>query len=119
MANRILTDGELENANALLAEIRDKLEKLATGDRNLLFAYRRKVMKELSYDERGKPMARRALKNQKWGLQNGLCAECGKEMPVSYSELDRRNAVDGYTVENTELVHADCHRKRQAEKGYR
>ena len=39
-------------------------------------------------------------------------------MPVAYSELDRKNAADGYTVENTELVHANCHQARQAAKRY-
>jgi hypothetical protein len=39
-------------------------------------------------------------------------------MPLKYSELDRKNAADGYTVENTELVHAKCHQARQADKAY-
>jgi hypothetical protein len=45
-------------------------------------------------------------------------AHCGGEMKISYSELDRKNAVEGYTTENTEIVHAECHRARQAAKGY-
>lgn len=118
MANRNLTEQELLLANELLSEIRERLATLAAGDRELLFALRRKVFKELTYDERGKPMARRALKYAKWGQQGGLCAECGKEMPQAYSELDRRNAIGGYTVENTELIHAECHRLRQAAKNY-
>lgn len=39
-------------------------------------------------------------------------------MTILYSELDRKNASDGYTLENTELVHAKCHQERQAAKGY-
>jgi hypothetical protein len=39
-------------------------------------------------------------------------------MPLEYSELDRKNAADGYTEENTDLVHAKCHHERQATKGY-
>ena len=84
----------------------------------LLFAYRRKVIKELGYDERGKPVARAKLKAMKWGQQNGKCAHCKKDMPLKYSELDRLNAADGYTPENTELVHAQCHQERQANKRY-
>jgi hypothetical protein len=118
MPNRNLTPDELKNANDLLAEIRDRLITLAGDDSLLLFAYRRKVMKELSYDERSKPGARAKLKAMKWGLQAGHCAECGGEMPLKYSELDRRNAADGYTAENTELVHAKCHQDRQAGKTY-
>jgi hypothetical protein len=118
MANRNLNAQELEYANALLSEIRARLNVLAGEDKLLLFAYRRKIAKELQYDERGKPGARGKLKALKWGLQDRKCAECGKEMPLKYSELDRKNAADGYTEQNTELVHAKCHQDRQAAKGY-
>ena len=84
----------------------------------MLFAYRRKIVKELGYDERGKPGARNKLKALKWALQNRKCAECGVEMPLRYSELDRKNAADGYTMENTDLIHSKCHQDRQASKQY-
>jgi hypothetical protein len=118
LPNKNLTSEELQRANELLADIRERLTKLATGDPLLLFAYRRKIAKELSYDERGKPGARKQLKAMKWGLQGRKCAHCGEEMLLKNSELDRKNAADGYTEENTELVHHDCHQKRQAAKGY-
>ncbi len=118
MPNRNLDPEELKHANKLLSEIRGRLEALAGGDDLLLFAYRRKIAKELQYDERGKPGARKKLKLLKWALQDRKCAECGLEMPVEYSELDRKVAADGYTQVNTELVHAQCHQKRQATKGY-
>lgn len=118
MPNRNLTAGELKQANELLTEIRKRLSTLAAGDPLLLFAYRRKISKELQYDERGKPSARRELKALKWGQQDGKCTHCGKALPLKYSELDRKNAADGYTSENTELVHAPCHQERQAAKGY-
>ncbi len=118
MHNRNLNSEELKLAHSLLDEIRGKLNTLAAGDPNLLFAYRRKIYKELIYIERGKPMTRRKVKLQKFDQQNGKCAHCNGEMKISYSELDRKNAVDGYTIENTELVHAECHRARQAAKGY-
>jgi 5-methylcytosine-specific restriction endonuclease McrA len=89
---------------------------LSAGDP---LAYRRKIIKELGYDERGKPVARAKLKWMNWGQQNGKCAHCGEDMPLKYSELDRKNAADGYTPENTELVHAKCHQARQAAKGYK
>jgi hypothetical protein len=118
MPNRNLTPEELQRANELLADIRERLTKLAAGDPLLLFAYRRKITKELSYDERGKPVARKQLKTLKWGLQGRKCAHCGEEMPLKNSELDRKSAADGYTEANTELVHHHCHQKRQAAKGY-
>jgi UTP:GlnB (protein PII) uridylyltransferase len=118
MANRNLTNDELVHVNQLLAEVRKRLVELSGDDPLLLFAYRRKIAKELGYDERGKPSHRNKLKLLKWGLQDRKCAHCGEEMAVKYSELDRRNAADGYTEENTELVHAKCHHERQAAKGY-
>jgi len=118
MPNRNLTADEPRHANALLQSIRDRLTVLAGSDPLLLFAYRRKIVKELGYDERGKPGARAKLKALKWGQQNGKCPDCPDPLPLKYSELDRKNAADGYTVENTELVHARCHQARQAAKGY-
>jgi hypothetical protein len=118
LANRLLNEAERSLASGLIAEIRTKLDQLAGGDRELLFAYRRKVYKERIYDERSKPMHRRAIKQARWTLQEGLCAECKEPLPLPYSELDRKKAVDGYTIENTELVHDSCHRKRQADKNY-
>ena len=66
MANRNLTADELKSANDLLADIRERMLTLAAGDALLHFAYRRKVAKELGYDERSKPAVRAKLKALKW-----------------------------------------------------
>src|SRR3954453_8960905 len=100
MPNRNLTTDELQQANVVLAEVRTLLKNLAGADHDLLFAFRRKVYKELIYDERGKPMARRKLKLLKYDEQHGKCAICSEAMPVRYSELDRCSASAGYTPEN-------------------
>lgn len=118
MPNRNLNATELEHANRLLADVRERLIALAGNDPLLLFAYRRKLAKELMYDERGKPASRVKLKSLKWGQQQGTCAHCPEEMPIKNSHLDRKNAADGYTVENTELIHAACHDARQSAKNY-
>jgi hypothetical protein len=118
MPNRNLSPDELKVANELLADVRNRLAQLSVGDPLLLFAYRRKIAKELGYDERGKPSTRKQLKALKWGQQQSKCAHCQRDLPLKYSELDRKNAADGYTAENTELVHAKCHQERQAAKGY-
>lgn len=118
MPNRQLSPEELVIANMLLAEIRTKLEALSGGNRDLLFAFRRKVYKELTYDERSKPTVRRKLKNDKWKEQKGLCAICRKELPTTYTVLDRSNAADGYTSENTRLIHQECDVSHQVSKGY-
>lgn len=118
MPNRNLDIEELKLANVLLNEIRERIEQLAGDDPPLRFAYRRKIYKELIYDEREKPSTRRKIKIQKYDQQSGKCAHCGEDMKIKYSELDRKNAADGYTIENTELIHGECHKSRQAAKGY-
>lgn len=118
MANRQLTKEELQLANDLLAELRVRLDALAGGDATLLFAYRRKISKELGYDERSKPMVRRRLKAQKRKQQGGICPICSKPLPEKYVVLDRVNAAAGYTVENTRLIHEECDRIVQRERGY-
>ena len=118
MPNRRLSDDELAMANELLALIRGRLRELSGSDEHLLWALRRKLFKELTYDERGKPMHRRRLKTLKRVEQNGLCAVCGKDLPEKYVVLDRLEAMRGYTVENTRLIHHDCDVGVQRSRGY-
>lgn len=118
MANRRLTPAEIEKANALLSKVRDDLEKLAGEDRELLFAYRRRIVVKLTHDERGTPAHRNKLKALKLKEQNGICPMCSKELPSKYAELDRFDASAGYTPENTRLVHHECHINDQAKKSY-
>jgi ribosomal protein L44E len=119
MANRVLDPDELALADQLLREVRGKLEKLSGGDPELLFAFRRKVAKELTYDERSKPAARKKLKAQKRVEQKGRCALCKKALPESYNVLDRYVASAGYTKENTRLICQRCDTKTQASRGYK
>ena len=118
MANRVLTTPELIQAHELLADIRQRLNELAAGDPAALFSFRRKIAKELVYDERGKTGERNKLKARKFGEQAGICAECGEHLPEKGAHLDRKNAMDGYTPANTDLIHAECHTKRQAARGW-
>lgn len=76
------------------------------------------MFKELTYDERDKLAVRRKLKDFKLKEQRGLCAICGKELPETYTVLDRTNAVDGYKKDNTRLIHQDCDVAHQVSKGY-
>ncbi len=109
MANRQLTSEELTNLfRPLMSEVRSKLASLSGGELELLWALRRKLAKELSYDERGKPMQRRELKARKRGEQGNKCAICGRELPEKNVVLDRIDAMKGYTIENTRLLCRDC-----------
>jgi hypothetical protein len=49
MPNRNLTAEELKKANELLSEITRRMHEVADGNPELLFAYRRKIAKELTY----------------------------------------------------------------------
>ncbi len=118
MPNRTLSPAELIEANRLLNDIRQRLTALANNDPELLFAYRRKVFKELTYDERSGPTLRRKLKLLKRKEQNNQCPLCAKELPEKYAVLDRIKASDGYTPENTRLIHQTCDIEVQLSRGY-
>ena len=75
MANRRLTDHELATlANPLIESVRSLLTELSAGDDSLMWALRRKLAKELLYDERGKPMHRKLLKASKRAEQQNKLA---------------------------------------------
>lgn len=60
------------------------------------------------------------MKDLKWKIQKGICAICGKELPVKGAELDRTEAKKGYMdPDNVRLVHQECHRADQEKKGYK
>ena len=113
-----LTPKQSDAANALLGSIRNQLKELSEGDERLLFSLRRRIYVRLSYDERGNPMQRKKLKDRKWKEQRGQCASCSNDLPIAGAELDRTDAVLGYTPENTKLICHDCHRKQQEERGF-
>ena len=119
MANRQLTAEELSQLfGPFIKDVRARLEALSRGDPELLFALRRKLAKELSYDERGKPLHRRTLKALKRGQQNNQCAICGRELPERNAVLDRIEAMKGYTQENTRLVHKECDYEEQERRRF-
>jgi hypothetical protein len=118
MPNRRLAETELALAATLLDEIRAKLDELAGEDAELLWALRRKIYKELAYDERGKPTHRRVLKLKKWKSQHGKCTLCNADLPEAGTVLDRIEAMKGYTIENTRLLCPTCDTRIQKERGY-
>ena len=119
MPTRQLTKAELASlAYPLLEETRSRLRELSAGDEALLWALRRKLTKELGYDERGKTNLRVKLKAFKRGEQGGKCAICQDELPVRNAVLDRLEAMKGYTETNTRLVCPACDHKVQEERGY-
>ena len=120
MPTRKLTEPELRIANSLLKEVRESIERLSGDDLDLRFALRRKIAKELTYDERGKPMQRKKLKLKMLRVQDGKCAVCGKVLPLLArgAVLDRQNTMAGYTVENVKLICRDCDEKLQEKRGF-
>jgi len=82
MSNRILTGDERKQLfEPLINDIRARLKELSKGDNDLMWALRRKLTKELGFDERSKPMHRKILKLKKLASQKGRCPVCQKELP--------------------------------------
>lgn len=117
---RKLTDEERGRVLPLLEQVRQALKDLSGNDPELLFAYRRKLAKELTYDERSKPTQRKSLKRRKLIAQEGKCAICRVPLPPAAlgAVLDRLNAMDGYTDSNTRLICRDCDIKTQRERSF-
>jgi hypothetical protein len=114
-----LTPDQRERAKAILDRVREEVEREAGSDRTVAFAMRRYIYVRLSHDERKKPNQRRALKMRKFDQQQGICTMCKEPLvQIGHTHLHRRDQLAGYTVENTDLVHADCHRKQQADRNY-
>ena len=118
MPNRRLTPDELSKVRVLIDSVRNQLNELSGGDADLLFAYRRKVYKELIYDERDKPMVRRRLKALKRREQDGNCPLCKKPLPETYCVLDRIETAAGYLSANTGLICRECDIAVQKERRY-
>lgn len=121
MPNRNLTPEELKDLfSPLLKDVRARLDQLSGGDAALLFALRRKLYKDLSYDERGTPTHRKIIKAAKYAEQHGLCAQCKQPLEKlgKNAVLDRAEAIKGYESENTRLLCASCDRDIQAARNY-
>lgn len=104
----------------VLDKVREDIREVSGGDPGLLFAVRRKIAKELSYDERSKPAQRRSLKRRKLISQDGKCAHCGGSLPPAAfgAVLDRVSAMDGYTESNTRLICRECDLRTQRERAF-
>jgi hypothetical protein len=119
MANPRLTEVQRESLFApLFEQTKAELDRLSNGDAKVLWALRRKLVKELGYLERDTPAKRNKLKKLKRKEQNNICPLCNNVLPDKNAELDRFEASLGYTEENTRLVHHDCHVNEQKKKKY-
>ena len=113
-----LSEEDRAKAIAILDSVRRQVAEVAGEDHALLFQVRRYILKRLEFDERGTPTQRRKLKDVKRRMQRGLCALCREALPQRGAELDRFQAIAGYTVENTQLLCRVCHQKAEAERGF-
>ena len=118
MTNPKLDAAQLALVRDILESVRTQLNAASAGDEQLLFALRRKVQKELGYDERNKPAHRNKIKRERRLAQDNRCPLCNEALPEKYAVLDRFEAWKGYTFENTQLIHAECDFRRQQSKGY-
>jgi hypothetical protein len=115
-ANRTLTEIELAVAREVLAEIRARIDGIAGADEGLRFALNRKIYKELSYDERGKPNARASLKARAVKAQDGKCARCSEPLPETDTVLDRLVPEKGYVEGNVRVLCRPCDLAIQKER---
>ena len=115
---RRMTETQRELAKTILATVREQIHARSGGDAELAWAMRRYIYIRLQHDERGNPMQRKLLKLKKMIAQKGKCALCGGELPERGAELDRFDAMKGYTEANTRLLCHKCHQDEQARKGY-
>lgn len=113
-----LNGKDLQAAKKMLDGTRKRIKSAAGGDRNLEFKLRRYVYIRLMHDERGNPAHRKALKKKKREEQSNLCALCKEVLSERGSVLDRFQAIDGYTMENTRLICHSCDRAIQADRRF-
>jgi hypothetical protein len=110
MANGRMSSDQLATARKILVEVRQRIADAAGTDQQFAFSLRRYVFKNLSYDERATPAHRTKLKLQKLVDQAGICAYANCPTPHlkmtkdQEPELDRLDAIEGYTPENTVLT---------------
>lgn len=120
MANPQLTKEQREKLfSPLFDRVKNDLEDTSKNDSRLLWALRRKLVKELGYLERGTPAHRKKLKSLMWEKQKRVCSLCKKSLTEKGSELDRYEASLGYQESNVRLVHHECHVKDQEKKNYK
>lgn len=119
MAGPRLTDEQRAKLfEPLFKRVVADLQRVSGGNKDVIWALRRKLAKDLTYLERGTPTERKILKAVMWHKQKGKCAICKKRMELRNSELDRKVTVRGYIESNVRLVHHDCHIKDQARRGF-
>lgn len=119
MPNPILsTEQRVTLFQPLFVSVLEHLNALSGGDPNLLFALRRKLAKELQYQERGRPQHRGRLKATKRREQHGLCYICSQQLPEKDTILDRSHAPGGYTAANTRLICRACDYAAQLAKNF-
>lgn len=119
MSNPRLSESQVEQAQKAIGKIRKEIRKIANNDPNLIFAFRRKIYKELIYDERGKPLERKRLKEKIVKKQKGLCRICKRKLPSRGSVLDRREAIKGYNEKNVRLICEKCDRAVQEKRKFK
>jgi hypothetical protein len=69
----------------ILQKIRAEIETVSNGDPSLKFALRRRIYKQLEYDEQSNPSAREKLKKLMWLRQNRACAFCPEPLQLKDS----------------------------------
>lgn len=120
MANPTLNEKQRKKYfDPLFRLIKKRIKNLAVHNPDVAWALQRKLWKEISYLERGKPCARKKLKWQKWKSQGRKCSFCRKGLLLPNSILDRFKATKGYTSKNARVIHSKCDRALQKKRKFK
>jgi len=119
MTNPQLNEIQLIQAHKLIAKIKKEIDMLAKNNPEAIFAFRRKIYKELMYDERNKPMERKKLKDKMRKKQKGICPTCKQGLPEKGAVLDRTEAIKGYVEKNVRLLCPECDKKIQEARRFK
>jgi hypothetical protein len=101
---RTLDNEQREAALKVLNYVRNEITVLSKGDVDLAFRIRRFIHARLQLDNRPS----RALQRLKFDEQQGRCAECNQPFEQKGTHLHRLRP-EGYTADNTILLHPVCH----------
>lgn len=117
MANPRLTPDQLDLARTLLDEVRARLVNLSSGDKELLCLPPQGLQgaDARRAQQADGPAALEAAQDE--GAARALPA-LQELLPERGAVLDRARAINGYTLQNTRLIHDACDVAHQSAKRY-
>jgi hypothetical protein len=114
-----LTKEQREEAASITAATLAKIQAAAKGDPGLFYAFVQKIGGTILYVNRDRAIDRGKMRRLKFQKQDGLCGMCDQRLTLKGSNLHRFYAPNGYSSENTVLLHPGCHNRHHKQEKYR